>query len=103
MKQCASEGDNVTIRTIQVLLDGVDLKYDMKQNRAITHFFNITFPENNFFSAPVGTYSAVTEGFYLFLKPLMLRIRAKYKVSVLNPTKNEYNYFQEVTYHLNIT
>jgi hypothetical protein len=102
VKQCASEGDDYG--TIQVLLDGVDLKYDMKQNRVMSDFFNITLPENNFFSAPVGTFRAVAEGFYLFLKPLTPgEHELKYKVSVLNPTKTEYNYFQEVTYHLNIT
>ena len=44
LKQCASEGDDYG--SIQVLLDGVDLKYDLKQNRIMSDFFNITLPEN---------------------------------------------------------
>jgi hypothetical protein len=101
MKQCATEGNDYG--TIQVLLDGVDLKYDMKQNRVMSDFFNITLPENNIFSSPAGTFRAIVEGFFLFLKPLTPgEHELKFKVSVLNPTKTEYNYFQDVTYHLNI-
>jgi hypothetical protein len=102
LKQCATEGND--FGTIQVLLDGVDLKYNMNQNRVMSDFFNITLPENNIFSSPAGTFRAIVEGFFLFLKPLTPgEHELKFKVSVLNPTKTEYNYFQDVTYHLNIT
>jgi hypothetical protein len=75
----------------------------MKQNRVMSDFFNITLPENNIFSSPAGTFRAIVEGFFLFLKPLTPgEHELKFKVSVLNPTKTEYNYFQDVTYHLNI-
>jgi hypothetical protein len=89
--------------TIQVLLDGVDLKYDMKQSRVMSDFFNITLPENNIFSSPAGTFRSIVDGYFLFLKPLTPGgHEVKFKVSVLNPTKTEYNYFQDITYHLNV-
>lgn len=102
MKQCAKEGDD--FGTIQVSLDGKDLNYDMNANRIKPAFFNITFIKDNFFQAPLGTFRSVVDGYYLFLKPLPPGDHElKYKVSVLNPTKTEFNYFQEVTYHLKIT
>jgi hypothetical protein len=101
LKQCASEGDDYG--SIQVLLDGVDLKYDMKQNRIMSDFFNITLPENSLTQEPAGTYRSVVDGFFLFLKPLPVgEHKLEFKTSVLNPTKTEYNYFQDVIYHLMI-
>jgi hypothetical protein len=101
MKQCASQGDD--FGTIQVILDGVDLKYDLATNRILTDFFNITAPKNNIFQSPDGTFRGIVDGYFLFLKPLPPgQHELKYKVSVLNPTSSEFNYFQEVTYHLNV-
>jgi hypothetical protein len=102
IKQCAKEGDD--FGSIQVLLDGVDLKYDMKQERIMSDFYNITIPENNFFQTKAGTFRSIIDGFFLFLKPLPSgEHKLEFKVSVLNPTKTEYNYFQNVIYHLIIT
>src|SRR6476660_1629417 len=90
--------------SIQVFLDGVDLKYDMKQNRILSDFFNMTIPENNVFQEKTGTFRSIVDGYFLFLKPLPSgEHKLEFKVSVLNPTKTEYNYFQDVIYHLNIT
>ena len=102
MKQCASEGDD--FGAIEVSLDGKDLKYDMNANRVKSDFFNITYIKDNFFQAPVGTFRSTIDGYYLFLKPLAPgEHELKYKVSVVNPTKTEFNYFQEVIYHLKVS
>ncbi len=102
IKQCAKEGDDYG--SIQVFLDGVDLKYDMKQNRIMSDFFNMTNPENNIFQSKAGIFRSIVDGYFLFLKPLPPgEHKLEFKVSVLNPTKTEYNYFQDVIYHLNIT
>lgn len=102
IKQCAKEGDDYG--SIQVLLDGVDLKYDLMQNRIMSDFYNITIPENNFFQTKAGTFRSIIDGYFLFLKPLPAgEHKLEFKVSVLNPSKTEYNYFQDVIYHLNIT
>jgi hypothetical protein len=100
--QCASEGDDYG--SIQVLLDGVELKYDMNENRIMSDFHNITKPENNIFGDPVGTFRSIIDGFFLFLKPLPPGDhKLEFKVSVLNPTKSEFNYFQHTVYHLIIS
>jgi hypothetical protein len=102
IKHCATEGDD--FGSIQVLLDGVDLKYDMNQNRIMSEFFNMTVPENNFFQSKAGTFRSIIDSFFLFLKSLLPgEHKLEFKVSVLNPTKTEYNYFQDVIYHLIIT
>jgi hypothetical protein len=101
MRKCASEGND--FGAIEVSLDGVDLKYDMNADRVQSDLFNLTLPKDNMFQEPIGTFKSVIDGYYLFLKPLSPgEHELKYKVSVLNPTKTEFNYFQEVTYHLKI-
>ena len=81
-----------------------DLKYDMTKNRIMSDFFNITIPENNIFQSKAGTFRSMINGYFLLLKPLPVgEHKLEFKVSVLNPTKTEYNYFQDVVYHLNIT
>lgn len=86
---------------IEVSLDGDILKYDMNINRVLTNFFNINYPVDNFFETTPGPVKSVVDGYFLFLKPLSIgQHELKYKIQVLNPTYPEYNYFQEVTYHL---
>jgi hypothetical protein len=48
MKQCASQGDD--FGTIQVIFDGVDMKYDLATNRILTDFSISQLPKIIYFN-----------------------------------------------------
>lgn len=47
-------------------IDGIELE----SVRVQTPLANITYPENNIFGAPSGTTQMVSDGYYVYLKPL---------------------------------
>lgn len=67
-RQAATGGQNGAF--LSVLLDGVDQNYSMKDMRVTSDFFNLTFVKNNIVDGPEGTYRAMIDGYYIFLKPL---------------------------------
>ena len=72
-------------------------------NRTRSGFFDITYPQDNLYDVPAGTYKAVVDGYYAFIEPLphgehLVRIDA----SVNNPTDPSYNFAYEVLYHMNV-
>ena len=56
--------------SLKVWLDGVNQNYPMKDMRVTSDFFNLSFVKNNVAKGPEGTYKAMIDGYYIFLKPL---------------------------------
>jgi hypothetical protein len=65
LRACAME-DQDLVTQYGGTLDGVDLEVHRVQSPA----FNLTFPANNIFTAQEGPTRAVSEGYWIFLKPL---------------------------------
>ena len=102
LTETATGGNNNA--AIFVRLDGIRLDFNHDQKyRILTDPFNITLPEHNLWEEKEkpGTYLAVAEGYYLFLKPLSEGNHTLYyEAGTSEPNPNQYS--QTVTYHLNV-
>ncbi len=75
---------------------------DLSKYHFTTDFFNITYNELNPYNAPAGTYRALIDGLFVFIKPLPLGIHEiKYSMLQITPTHDN-DYASEITYKLNI-
>jgi hypothetical protein len=54
---------------LEFILDGTPFELS-ETPRVVTSIFNVTFPENNIFGAPAGMTKAVSDGNWVFLRPL---------------------------------
>jgi hypothetical protein len=99
--QAAKSGnDNAAIL---VKLDNTTLNFNEDPKfRALSGFFNMTLPEHNLWEEKEkpGTIKAVTDGYFLFLKPLSEGNHTLYYEAATNPP-NPNVYAQTVKYHLN--
>lgn len=102
MIQSAKSGNDYA--AISVKLDGTQLNFNEDPKfRTVSSFFNMTLPEHNIWEEKEkpGTYKGVTEGYFLFLKPLSVGNHTLYFEAATNPP-NPNVYAQAVTYHLNV-
>lgn len=68
LRTCAkSDQDQVT--DVSATIDGTELS-DQQVYRVDSPLFDVTFPNNNVFSAAEGPTQAVSDGFWVFIKPL---------------------------------
>ncbi len=58
---------------VKALLNGTEI-VDFQKNRIGHYWFNITVPEDNIYEEAAGMYRALTDGYFLFLKPLPVGI-----------------------------
>ena len=88
---CATEGQNLS-RSMDVIIDGTKLK-NLENYRVQSRLFDVTFPENNIFSAKPGNTTSVSDGFWVFLKPLSLgKHELEFTASTIDPSGvNNYN------------
>lgn len=68
LRACA-KNDQDQVTDIYATIDGSDLP-DEEIYRVQSSLFNVTFPTNNVFGAPEGPTQAVSDGFWVFIKPL---------------------------------
>lgn len=61
--------DLVDLESMSVTIDGKKVK-NLGDFRAQSPAFDFSLPEDNLFGADAGSYSAVTDGYWLMLKPL---------------------------------
>jgi hypothetical protein len=55
---------------IEATVDGVKIK-NLEGYRTQSAFFDINHPNDNIYHNKPGTYRALTDGFFLFLEPLI--------------------------------
>ena len=102
MIQAVKTGNNYA--AISVKLDNTTLNFNEDPKfRALSAFYNMTLPEHNLWEEKEkpGTYKAVTDGYFLFLKPLSEGNHTLYYEAATNPP-NPNVYAQTVKYHLNV-
>jgi hypothetical protein len=69
LRGCAkSDRDKAT--NLQATVDGVSIP-DLKDYRVQSPVFNITLPKDNTAGYPAGVTQAVSDGFWILLKPLL--------------------------------
>lgn len=101
LRNCAMQGNEYGV--LSASLDGSPLQ-DLNQYRTQTKFFNLTMPVNNFGNNVPGTFKAMADGFFVFLKPLPVGAHdLVLTTSVSNPVAPSYNYAAESRYHLIIS
>lgn len=68
LRECAKSGQDL-VTELDVTVDGVKLG-NLKDYRVQSPLFNFTLPESNVFGLPATTTEAVSDGNWVFLKPL---------------------------------
>jgi hypothetical protein len=70
LRSCAGEfGDAIDVKSLKVTVDGEEL-YDLQDHRAQSSIFNFTLPDDDVFDEDATVGSSVSDGYYVWLKPL---------------------------------
>ena len=99
LRACATSDQDLVTETAATLNGSV-----LQINRVQSPVFNLTFPVDNVFGASVGPSQAVSEGFWVFLKPLppgqyVLHVQGL----LVDPTvTGPVNLVEDSTYHLTV-
>lgn len=102
LRSCAkTDQDKVT--SVELTLDGVKLP-DLKKYRIQSPLFDVTFPKNNVFGGKPGPTKAISDGYWVFLKPLSPgRHEIHHSGALVDfTTTSTTNFATDVTYHLTV-
>jgi hypothetical protein len=90
--------------SLNVWVDHVNQNYNLTKMRATSDFFNLHFVKNNIAGdAPEGTFRAMVDGYYIFLKPLPQgKHELKYEARVSNNPDPSFNNRQVGTWEFNV-
>ena|SRR2546428_4840230 len=58
------------VANLQMSINGITVKKGLEEYRARSPFFEIELPENNIIASSSGQTRAISDGYWLFLKPL---------------------------------
>jgi len=97
---CAQADDNRAIN-LQATIDGVNIK-QLDKYRSTSPLFNVSLPDKNVFGSPPGNTQGISDGFWVFLKPLPPGKHELHFSGLTpgNPTTGTVNFGVDVTYHL---
>jgi hypothetical protein len=99
LQQCVNEHNDYAQG--KLFLDSVEIK-DLTNYRITTDFFSVTYEDLNPYNAPPGTYRALVDGLFIFVKPLPPGTHEiKYSVAQEPPSFN-HHYSSEITYHIEV-
>jgi hypothetical protein len=100
LRSCA-KADQDKVTSVELTLDGMKFQ-DLKKNRIQSPLFNVTLPKNNIFQGTPGPTKAISDGFWVFLKPLSPGRHELKDSGVLVDftTTSTTNFATDVTYHL---
>jgi hypothetical protein len=106
LRACA-KSDQDLVTDVWAAIDGIELP-DQQVYRVDSPLFSFTFIEDNVISAPEGPTEAVSDGFWLFLKPLPPGNHEIHVGGILqeggDPTVTApLTFIEDSTYHLTIT
>lgn len=99
LRACATSDQDLVTETAATLNGSV-----LQVHRVQSPVFNLTFPVDNVFGLPVGPTKAVSEGFWVFVKPLppgqyLLHVQGL----IVDPTvTGPVNLVEDSTYHLRV-
>jgi hypothetical protein len=99
LRACATSDQDLVTETAATLNGSV-----LQVHRVQSPVFNLTFSVDNVFAAPVGPTKVVSEGFWVFVKPLL---PGQYELHVqgllVDPTvTGPVNLVEDSTYHLTV-
>jgi hypothetical protein len=96
---CATDTDVVS--NMQATLDGLNLQ-QLEKYRVTSQPFNMTFPSNNLFGYKPGTTTMASDGFWVFLQPLVIGKHELHfsGLNAGNPTTGTSNFVTDATYHI---
>jgi hypothetical protein len=102
LRQCAKE-DQDNVRNVQLVVDGISID-DWREYRVSSPLFNITLPENNILGLPPQQTQAVSDGYFIMLKPLPVgeHIIDSSGNLVDVTTTGTLNFVSEVRYHISV-
>jgi len=99
LRSCAKQGQDFGSKTMAASVDNVELK-NLENYRVESQLFNLTLPENNVVSATPGTTKAISDGYWVFVKPLPIGNHdIDFSASIIDPGGVN-NYNTQVKYHL---
>jgi hypothetical protein len=99
LEQCVIENNQYARG--KVFIDGVELT-GLKQYQFNTDFFNMNFTSDNPYDAKPGSYRALINGLFIFVKPLTEGTHElKYSMVQIKPTHDN-DYASDITYKLDI-
>jgi hypothetical protein len=58
------------VANLQITINGLTVKNGLEEYRVQSPFFGVTLPEGNILGSPSGLIRAVSDGYWLFFKPL---------------------------------
>jgi hypothetical protein len=101
IRDCAMAGQ--VGASLDIFVDGVKQNYPLVENRVTSGFFNVTWTTDNIVDGSPGVFRSLTDGYYIFLKPLSRGEHVLYYEGKVtgNPDKN-FNWAQEGTYRLKV-
>ena len=102
LRECAKNFQD-QLQQIEFVLDGT-LFEGSDIPRIKSSLFNVTFPEDNVFGAPTGPTQAVSDGNWVFLKPLPVgeHVITSRGVSLDVTTTATNTFVSDVTYNLKV-
>jgi hypothetical protein len=103
LRACAKSGQDLATET-EVSIDGVKLQ-NLQNYRTQSPLFDLTLPKDNVFALPPSTTKAVSDGVWVFLKPLSPgnhEIHSKGVSVDFTTTGTVPSFVSDVTYRLNI-
>jgi hypothetical protein len=90
LSNCAKKIQDTTVPEF-VTLNGIKIP-NLENYRIQSDIFNFTLPENNILDLPPQTTQAVSDGNWIFLKPLPLgNYELKFKGNIKTTTNNQTN------------
>jgi hypothetical protein len=104
LRECAKSGQDL-VTELDVTVDGVKLQ-GLKEFRVQSPLFNLTLPKNNVFGLPGASTEAVSDGNWVFLKPLPPgnhTIHSKGVSVDFTTTGTSPAFVSDVIYHINVS
>lgn len=88
---------------VDVTIDGIKLQ-DLNRYHVQSRVFNVTLSQNNIFGAPGGPTQAVSDGWWIMLKPLSTGAHTFHLSGIVldNPATGTQSFASEVTYTLKV-
>jgi hypothetical protein len=97
---CAKADNDRTIN-LKAVVDGQQLK-NLENYRMLSPLFKITIPPDNVLGAPAGNTQMISDGWWIFLKPLPTGQHTVQFSGLTpgNPTTGTNNFAVDITYHI---
>jgi hypothetical protein len=100
LKKCVRENNDFARG--KVFIDGTEIP-NLSSYRFTTDMFKINYTNMNPYDATPGSYDALIDGLFIFLKPLSEGTHElKYSIVQIKPSHDN-DYAAQITYKLNIT